>query len=564
MMKKLQTIILLLLFACIVVSCNLRDMRLRPVLAEIDTLLICNRDSEAYALFEPIRVGMFDVDNDTYALYCTLLLQAQDRCDVPLNDTLAVSAYNYYHDNRQDLYHAGLAHYYLGKVARLNNDHNTSIYILKQAQELFDSIGCNRYSFLARENEAMAHIARYSMRLALDVFRESLRFAEKIGNDTYVSSSLIWIAQCYISLNMPDSAIITLGDARISPSFSQRIGLSYAYAKKGDWTTALLYNDTCLTFALDNYGDATDVLFDRSDILANMGNYKDCCNLLDTLIPQTTIEKLAYNKSRIIAGIMQYNNIEMLKRFKYYDAYYDSLFIHENEMEVENINRMISEQNKIANSKIEVEHRLINLLTVFIIVFLIATIMVIRLQWQKDKVRNSKILLEAQKAELVRQLVEETMKSNDYEEQLKMIEAEMDDAESKDANAEDRVMRKNICNVIAQGISKLQASSSHVDKINFVIAQIEYVYPQMHTFMQKQYPFLDANDIVICCMTRTGFSASVISDVLNKSANTIRARQKSIRESISMQEKRENMNWDNIWELLEKRQRRAMYNASNC
>ncbi|MBP5419833.1 MAG: hypothetical protein J6Y72_08510 [Bacteroidales bacterium] len=552
-MKSLPVIITSLLLACLAASCNLRDMRLRPILAEADTLLICNRDSEAYALLEPIRVGMFDVDDDTYALYCTLLLQAQDRCDVPLVDTLAISAWAYYKGNMTDAYHAGLAHYYTGKIARLNKDFNTAIYVQKQAQELFDAIGCDRYSFLARENEALAHMTRYSMRLSIDVFKDALRIAERMNNDTYISSTLVWLAQSYISIDMPDSAIVCLQDNRVMPSYRSYANLSFAYEKKREWNLALAYNDTIKTYYEKEQLNITPVLIDRADILVNMGDIVNCENILDTILPQDDYERLSITKSRLLSNIYNRNVEKQLQYFRQYDAAFDSLFIHENEMEVRNMERMLGEKRELATAHNELKNRVAYYIVAFVSMLAILLLIIVYIKWKSDKIKHENAELTARKAELLRQLLEETIKKQTIEQQLASIEEAQNEYSTR--MAEEKILRRNICNHISEGLIKLKEKQTVENKCRFIIEQIDYIYPQLSLLLQNRYKELSIQDVLICSMTRVGFSANYIAEVLCKSVYTIRKRRSIVRDIIAQQEHNDDIQWGDIWTLLERQKR---------
>jgi len=535
-------------------SCNyVRDSHLRNVLAETDTLLICDRDSEAYALLEPVRVGMFDVDDDTYALYCTLMLQAQDRCDVPLVDSLAISAWAYYKGNKADAYHAGLAHYYVGKIARLNKDFNTAIYVLKQAQEIFDAIGCDRYSFLARENEALAHMTRYSMRLSVDLFHEALRIAERMGNDTYISSTLVWLAQSYVAIDMPDSAIICLQDSRIKPSFRSYAHLSYAYGEKREWNLALAYNDTIKTYYEGEQLNITPVLIDRADILVNMGDYVNCESLLDTISPQDDYERLSVTKSRLLSNIYKRNVEKQLQYFRQYDAAFDSLFIHENEMEVRNMERMLSEKRELATAHNELINRVANYIVAFVSILAILSLIIVYIKWKSDKIKHENAELTARKAELLRQLLEETIKKQNIEQQLVAIEDARNEYSTR--MAEEKILRRNICNHISEGLIKLKEKQTIENKCQFIIEQIDYIYPQLSLLLQNRYKELSIQDVLICSMTRVGFSASYIAEVLCKSVYTIRKRRSIVRDIIAQQEHNDDIQWGDIWTLLERQKR---------
>ena len=552
-MKALPVIITSMLLACLAASCNLRDMRLRPVLADADTLLICDRDSAAYALLEPVRVGMFDVDDDTYALYCTLMLQAQDRCDVPLVDSLAISAWAYYKGNKADAYHAGLAHYYVGKIARLNKDFNTAIYVLKQAQEIFDAIGCDRYSFLARENEALAHMTRYSMRLSVDLFQEALRIAERMGNDTYISSTLVWLAQSYVAIDMPDSAIICLQDSRIKPSFRSYAHLSYAYGEKREWNLALAYNDTIKTYYEGEQLNITPVLIDRANILVNMGDYVNCESLLDTISPQDDYERLSVTKSRLLSNIYKRNVEKQLQYFRQYDAAFDSLFIHENEMEVRNMERMLGEKRELATAHNELKNRVTNYVVAFVTLLAILSLIIVYIKWKSDKIKHENAELTARKAELLRQLLEETIKKQNIEQQLVAIEDAQNEYSTR--MAEEKILRRNICNHISEGLIKLKEKQTVENKCQFIIEQIDYIYPQLSLLLQNRYKELSIQDVLICSMTRVGFSANYIAEVLCKSVYTIRKRRSIVRDIIAQQEHNDDIQWGDIWTLLERQKR---------
>lgn len=535
-------------------SCNyVRDSHLRNVLADADTLLICDRDSEAYALLEPVRVGMFDVDDDTYALYCTLLLQAQDRCDVPLVDSIAISAWAYYKGNKADAYHAGLAHYYVGKIARLNKDFNTAIYVLKQAQEIFDAIGCDRYSFLARENEALAHMTRYSMRLSVDLFHEALRIAERMGNDTYISSTLVWLAQSYVAIDMPDSAIVCLQDNRVMPSYRSYANLSFAYEKKREWNLALAYNDTIRTFYEKEQLNITPVLIDRADILVNMGDIVNCENILDTILPQDDYERLSITKSRLLSNIYNRNVEKQLQYFSQYDAAFDSLFIHENEMEVRNMERMLGEKRELATAHNELKNRVTNYVVAFVTLLAILSLIVVYIKWKSDKIKHENAELTARKAELLRQLLEETIKKQNIEQQLVAIEDARNEYSTR--MAEEKILRRNICNHISEGLIKLKEKQTVENKCRFIIEQIDYIYPQLSLLLQNRYKELSIQDVLICSMTRVGFSANYIAEVLCKSVYTIRKRRSIVRDIIAQQEHNDDIQWGDIWTLLERQKR---------
>ena len=528
-------------------------MRLRPILAEADTLLICDRDSEAYALLEPVCVGMFDVDDDTYALYCTLMLQAQDRCDVPLVDSLAVGAYIYYRENKEDCYHAGLAHYYMGKVTYENRDFSSTLYIEKQAQALFDTIHCDRYSFLAREREAMAHSERYSIDIAIAKNKEALLIAERIGNPNYISSTLIRLAECYDALKMPDSAIVCLSDNRVIPSHWSYINLSYAYSQKREWSTALAYNDTSITYSMEEYGDVSAELLDRADILVNMGDYYSCNKLLDTIAPQSHIGKLAYARTKLIANIQDPNSQLRLKYFHQYDEALDSITIINNKLEVENIDRMIIDRKEIAASRDAIAQRFFNFTVGVVLIFLILSLITVRLKWQKDQIDHKNAELESHKAQIMRQLIAETLRNDDISKQLEVL-ANSQKEESQ--TSEDKILRKNICENISQGLLKLNGKTEIDDKYTFIIEHIEYIYPKMSEAMLSRYSNLAKYDIAVCEMTRVGFTANTIADCLCKSVNTIRTRQRVIREQIAKQEGNGNMSWNDIWYIVERQLKR--------
>ncbi len=540
-------------FVSIISACNLKDRQLRPVLAEADSLLICNRDSEAYALLEPIKLNLFEVDDDTYALYCTLLLQAQDRCDVPLVDSLGVGAYLYYRDNKEDYYHAGLAHYYMGKVAFVNRDYSSTLYIEKQAQALFDTILCDRYSFLAREREAIAHIQRYSMRLAVGRLKEALQIAERINNPIYISSTLIRIAECYYSLHEPDSMIACISDERVIPSSLSYMLLSGAYVKEGKWDLALAYSDTSIMYASEEYDDIVSEMIDKAAFLAGMGDYKACNAILDTITPRNYYEELSYTRSRIIANMQRRNDEQQLSYFYRYDAMSDSVLINSNKLEVENIDRMLNEHRELTASRDAIVQRFFNFIVSVIIIFLVLSLVTIRLKWQRDNISHRNAELEAHKAQIMRQLIEETLKNRDISKQLEVLaNSQKEEAQT----TEDKILRKNICENISRGLLKLNEDAKADDKYAFIIEQIEYIYPMMSNAMLSRYSNLTSYDIAVCEMTRVGFTAITIAECLFKSVNTIRTRQRLIREQIAKQEGNENMQWNDLWHIVERQRKR--------
>jgi len=513
----IYTVIAFIVLTFFVQSCHyIHDVRLNKTNAIADSLLIHNQDSSAYALLSGTHVDFFNVEDDTYALYATLMLQAQDRCDITLNDTLAAVAWSYYKKNMEDVYHAGLAHYYVGKIARLGNDYNTAIYVLKQAQELFDTIGCDRYSFLARD----------------------------------ISSTLIWLAQCYIAVNQPDSAIECLMDNRVMPSYRSYANLSCVYEKKSEWNIALAYNDTIVTYFNKEGRDITPILIDRADILVSMGDYISCENILDTITPQDDYERLSFVKSKLLSNIHSGNTRKTLHYFYQYDAAFDSLFIHENEMEVRNIERILIDRNELTSAHNEQKNRLITFIIILINILSLLSLVIVYIKWKNDNIKHQMAELTAHKAQLLRQLLEETIKNNDISNQLKQIETEH--IEEYTANSEDKILRKNLCKQIANEFIIAKNSSNPEQLYQSIINLIDGIYEGMSDTIRTRYTNLSLYEIAICEMTRLGFSANDIATILCKSIHTIRSRQRFIREIISTREQRDILQWNDVWAIVEK------------
>jgi len=352
---------------------------------------------------------------------------------------------------------------------------------------------------------------------------------------------------------MPDSAIICLQDSRIKPSFRSYAHLSYAYGEKREWNLALAYNDTIKTYYEGEQLNITPVLIDRADILVNMGDYVNCESLLDTISPQDDYERLSVTKSRLLSNIYKRNVEKQLQYFRQYDAAFDSLFIHENEMEVRNMERMLSEKRELATAHNELINRVANYIVAFVSILAILSLIIVYIKWKSDKIKHENAELTARKAELLRQLLEETIKKQNIEQQLVAIEDARNEYSTR--MAEEKILRRNICNHISEGLIKLKEKQTIENKCQFIIEQIDYIYPQLSLLLQNRYKELSIQDVLICSMTRVGFSASYIAEVLCKSVYTIRKRRSIVRDIIAQQEHNDDIQWGDIWTLLERQKR---------
>ena len=519
-------------------SCNyVRDSHLRNVLAETDTLLICDRDSEAYALLEPIRVGMFDVDDDTYALYCTLLLQAQDRCDVPLVDSIAVSAYNYYHDNQQDLYHAGLAHYYMGKVAAFSRNDNLSLQLLEEATELFKRTQSARYTFLSLDVAAYLMMQRCNDAAALTLLDEAMRYAMEANNATYISSTYLRKACCYYSLNKIDTIYTIINQPSIIKNFDYYNLMSLYYDKKQDLDKALLYNDSLIIWdRMQQASDTASEYCNKAYLLYRIGRKDEAEKIAKSIA--TTLIYQDVEKYRLLTDISidKHNVDDAHYYFKKFELASDSILHDNNRNEEENLNRNISEQKKFVEQQKQ-EKKLLYAELIGVVIISVLTVIILQILYKKRQVererdfKNIILLLEQEKNRCTE------------------LESKIASQEIVDENPQEVSLRKVIYNNICLDIENYQGPTRSIPQ--FVAKNICGVYRDFDKQLKNAFPFVDYNDIALCCMIRIGLKRQLLVSIFCLSAEGIRSRQNRLKVKMQKHMKDESADWEDIWRFAE-------------
>lgn len=529
-------------------SCNyVRDSRLRPILADADTLLICDRDSEAYALLEPVRVGMFDVDDDTYALYCTLMLQAQDRCDVPLVDSLAISAWAYYKGNKADAYHAGLAHYYMGKVAAFSRNDNLSLQLLEEATELFKRTQSARYTFLSLDVAAYVMMQRCNDAAALTLLDEAMRYAMEANNATYISSTYLREACCYYSLNKIDTIYTIINQPSIIKNFDYYNLMSLYYDKKQDLDKALLYNDSLIIWdRMQQANDTASEYCNKAYLLYRIGRKDEAEKIAKSIA--TTLIYQDVEKYRLLTDISidKHNVDDAHYYFKKFELASDSILHDNNRNEEENLNRNISEQKKFVEQQKQ-EKKLLYAELIGVVIISVLTVIILQILYKKRQVererdfKNIILLLEQEKN------------------RCSELESKIAAHESLEESPQEVSLRKVICNNICLDIENYQGSTKSIPK--FVAQSICSVYRDFDKQLKNAFPFVDDNDIALCCMIRIGLKRQFIISIFCLSAEGIRSRQNRLKAKMQKHMKNESAEWKDIWRFVENAPPYSKYHA---
>ena len=184
-MRLFEKILNIIFFTLLVHGCSepvpVPDARLTVV----DSLFIIEEDSAATALLEAVNPD--SLSSTDYPLYCVLMLQAQDRNDLPMADTLVASAIAHYKHHDEDSYHAGLAWYYAGRIAYKQRDSECLSFFM-MSEQLFDHGVSDRYLYLSRN--FAGRFAKYShdYTAAEEYFKKALSIAQVINKKAYVST----------------------------------------------------------------------------------------------------------------------------------------------------------------------------------------------------------------------------------------------------------------------------------------------------------------------------------------------------------------------------------------
>ena len=220
-------------------------------LAIADSLFIIEEDSAATALLEAVNPD--SLSSTDYPLYCVLMLQAQDRNDRPMADTLVASAIAHYKHNDEDSYHAGLAWYYMGHVAFYANKPDC-IPLYHEALQRFMDAGCDRYTYLS-----YCFLGKYAYingvyDIADSVFCNGLVYARKVGKGVYIRTMLQHLAMTNVQAERIERGlafcdtlrIVSNGSMRTKP-FLYRVYAVAAMITK-DYTSAKQYCDSIRYF----------------------------------------------------------------------------------------------------------------------------------------------------------------------------------------------------------------------------------------------------------------------------------------------------------------------------
>ena len=250
-MRLFEKTLTIIFFTLLVHGCSepvpVPDARLTVV----DSLFIIEEDSTATALLEAVNPD--SLSSTDYPLYCVLMLQAQDRNDRPMADTIVASAIAHYKHHDEDSYHAGLAWYYMGHVAR-KTDYVAAILDYETATDFFRKAGNSRYEYLSLNYIFHTCWLAGDINSQHTVLFEVLKAAEKTGNRRYLYVTLTAMGNSFLEKGEYDSAreyemkaLDVIGDGNpTSKAYAfERIAMSYIY--QNDYQRASSFMDSLRT-----------------------------------------------------------------------------------------------------------------------------------------------------------------------------------------------------------------------------------------------------------------------------------------------------------------------------
>ena len=529
-------IIVLLILECLTSCRYINDQRLRSLLVRADSMLISNQDSSAYALLDSIHVGMYDVDNDTYAHYCVLLLQAQDRCDVSFSDTLAIRAYNYYSENTTDAYHSGLAHYYLGKIASIHRNDNLSMQLFLKSTELFKQCKSDRYTFLSLDIASYINIQRGNYNQVLLLLDEAMEYAQKTQNNTYISSTYMRKACCYYNIKQLDSMYEMLSTPLLIKKFDYYNLSSLYYYEKEMYDKALLYNDSLAQWCCSHFVDTATAYVNRAFILYKKGEKKTAKELAESIKTTTIYQEVDRTRLLVETAIDNNNNAEAHAYLKLFEAAQDSILIDNNRNEDENLLRNIdklkvAESKRIQDKRQQMAQLTIVVIGAFLIIISLSYLYMKRKKENEIKIKNILLALEQERYKYLE------------------IEAKYVMLKKIPLNAQEIPVKKILCNNIIADINKDNVSFDNINA--YLIRNICSIYRNFDVNLKRAVPTIKDEEIALCCLIRIGMKRTSIASILCLSSDGLKSKQTRMKKKILQSLGIEVAEWNEIWECID-------------
>ena len=508
------------------------NKKLQETSVVADSLLQCGNDSAAYAMLADVDIDNVDIYGDAYALYCALLLQAQDRCDVELTDTVAISAYNYYSENTTDVYHAGLAYYYIGKVAANYRNDNLAIQFLEKSTELFLKVSSDRYTFLSLVAHAYIMLQCNHNHRALALLDKAMIYAKRMENPTYITSTYMRKACCYYNINNLDSVIALLETPSLIKDYDYYNLFSLYYDQMNKPKEAILYNDSLVSWSVEHNNDTIAALINRAYLLYRSGELTAAKSLAGDLESATIYEDVEKYRLLTDIAIDKCMNDDAHKYFKMFEASQDSILMGNSRNEEKNLTITIARLRDEKTSRIREKWQLISVFGVFFTLVITLLVVLYRKKQEENERKYKSVLL---------LLEQERIKYYEMKESLATQTTSTIDSQELESH-------KLFCDSIMYDIQQRKLPANDVTK--HIISVVCKKYNGFDIQLKSKFPYVTDSDIALCCMIRIGLKRSFVADIMCISIDGLKSKIARLKKKMLATMCTESADWEEVWRFV--------------
>ncbi len=248
MKAYISIFIFFVIIICVSFSCR----RQTPALVSATQLVDSIPDS-ALIMLSQIKNPEISLSKSEYALYSVLKNQALLKCDSNLASAPSLSDAILFYTSKKDSLHAAEACFYAGRVAQESGDLKTAIDYYFKSKDLLTNSKNYKLQFLVRNYLGIVYSEQWLPIEQKQIYLEAYRYAESLGDTSYIVASLMGLGFSYSVLAKEDSALYYQNNALVIakksaknaiPNIQYQIALIYQQMKRP--RRALQYVDSIL------------------------------------------------------------------------------------------------------------------------------------------------------------------------------------------------------------------------------------------------------------------------------------------------------------------------------
>lgn len=486
------------------------------------------------------------------AILCYSNCELRDSLHLSMPADSLLSEYMGYYIAHPDNYYYPRLLYYQGRAFAESEKSSSAINSYLKAIDLLESdpdtnLSAYIYSYMADlyENNLDQKKAREYYAKAAELFLKANNWRSYIiairdQGDTYVlEEDYATALQLYFTA---DSLLDGSSDSVLRSDLACHIGI--VYLTKEDYAQARNYFKESLAFNPVN----SSASFSLSNICVTKEDYDHARKWLLTVLEETNdLTERSMLLYRLYEIDKSYGNYQSALAFlEESDAYQDSIVENRYDRQLIETEKKYQKQKiELANMRLSIERNRIIIVSCILILLLVLSILVYRLEVSKRKRKHAELLRETEKNKFL--LKEQQLLNERQEQELHLKEKELVQTQQlsdliKETLFRDSVLYRKIRLVSSISLQHRSKKNSYQHAIEEIFGEPSFspsdkerlktftnnIYPHFTEKLLHRIPSLSEEELIYCCLLMFGLSLNDQAIILNVTVNTIKSKRHRI------------------------------------